>query len=125
MLFRISLRLAISIYYKVLTTANIANFPLSRKVLTLNSENSSGNGLYGRLFNYYKCTHARGLAEKPHTPPLLMPFSQFLACERPFKPLFRTEIGAFFPYCPKDPIATKEDMEKMVKYIVEQGKNFK
>ena len=70
MLFRISLRLAISIYYKVLTTANIANFPLSRKVLTLNSENSSGNGLYGRLFNYYKCTHARELAERPHTPPL-------------------------------------------------------
>ena len=49
----------------------------------------------------------------------------FFAYKRPFKPRFRTEIGAFFPYCPKYPIATKEDMEKMVKYIVELGKNFK
>jgi hypothetical protein len=54
-----------------------------------------------------------------------MPVSQFWAYKRPFKPRFRTEIGAFFPYCPKYPIATKEDMEKMVKYIVELGKNFK
>ena len=41
-----------------------------------------------------------------------------------FQPVLGIQT-AFFPYCSKYPIATKEDMEKMVKYIVEQGKNFK